>query len=153
SFSKMKQTKLIKRQISYLVVLGLVLTADGILYGGGTVTGCNEASLDAALVGGGTGTFTCDGTIIITTTKNIARDTILDGAGHTVTISGNSAVRLFSVNAAVNFSVYNLTLANGKATNGGAMYSSGTLVASNCIFSGNSVNNSASGSGGAIYNN
>jgi hypothetical protein len=123
------------------------------IHAAGTVTVCNETNFDAALSGGGTVTFTCDGTITITATKNISVDTILDVTGHTVAISGNNAVRLFTVNPVVNFAVYNLTLANGRSTNGGAIYNSGTLVLSNSTFSGNSVSNSASGLGGAIYNN
>ncbi len=149
----MNQRRLTKRSLLYVVILGLTLMVDGRIHAAGTVTVCNEANLDAALSGGGTVTFACDGTITITTTKSISANTILDAAGRTVSISGNNTVRLFTVNPAVNFSVHNLTLANGRSTNGGAIYNSGTLVVSNCIFSGNSVSNSASGLGGAIYNN
>src|SRR5207247_8455736 len=88
----------------------------------GTVTNCNETNLDAALTNGGMVTFACDGTITITATKIISVDTILDATGHTVAISGNNAVRLFTVSNAVNFSVYNLTLANVRSTNAGAIY-------------------------------
>src|SRR5437773_2576124 len=143
----------IERPLLCIAMLGLSLTVARSIYAGGTVTDCSETSLDAALSGGGTVTFACDGTITITTTKSISAATILDASGHYVTISGNNSVRLFNVNLAVNFSVYNLTLANGKSTNGGAIYNSGTLVISNSVFSGNSVSNSTSGLGGAIYNN
>ena len=149
----MNERRLIERPLLHVVILGLALMADGRIHASGTVTDCNETSLDAALSGGGTVTFACDGTITITTTKSISVDTILDATGHTVSISGNNIVRLFTVNAAVNFSVYNLTLANGSSTNGGAIYNRGTLVVSNSMFSGNSVSNSASGLGGAVYNN
>ena len=149
----MNQRRLIKRPFLHVVILSLALMADGRIHAGGTVTDCSETNLDAALSGGGTVTFACDGTITITTTKSISADTILDATGHLVSINGNSIVRLFTVNPAVNFSVYNLTLANGGSTNGGAIYNSGTLVVSNSMFSGNSVSNSTSGSGGAIYNN
>src|SRR2546427_12151367 len=109
----MNERRLIERPLLHVVILGLTLMADGRIHASGTVTACNEASLDAALSGGGTVTFACDGTITITTTKTVSLDTILDASGHSVTISGNNAVRLFIVNPAVNFSVYNLTLANG----------------------------------------
>src|SRR5438094_2739964 len=109
----------IERPLLCIAMLGLSLTVARSIYAGGTVTDCNEASLDAALSGGGTVTFACDGTITITTTKTVSLETILDASGHSVTISGNNAVRLFIVNPAVNFSVYNLTLANGRGTNGG----------------------------------
>ena len=143
----------IERPLLCIAMLGLSLTVARSIYAGGTVTDCNETSLDAALSGGGTVTFACDGTITITSTKTISADTILDASGHTVTISGNNLVRLFTVNPVVSFSVYSLTLSNGRGTNGGAIYNSGTLVVSNSVFSGNSVSNSASGLGGAIYNN
>src|SRR3989449_10495704 len=118
----------IDRPLLCIAMLGLSLTVARSIYAGGTVTDCNETSLDAALSGGGTVTFACDGTITITTTKGISADTILDATGHTVSISGNNLVRLFTVNPVVNFSVYNLTLANGRSTNGGAIYNSGTFV-------------------------
>jgi len=149
----MNPRSLIKRPVCYLTILGLTLMAVWKNHAAGTVTNCTESNLDAALSGGGLVNFACDGIITITTTKSISADTTLDATGHTVTISGNNAVRLFTVNAAVNFSVYNLTLANGTSTNGGAIYNSGTLVVSNSVFSGNSASNSANGLGGAVYNN
>ena len=63
-------------------------------FAGGVVSNCTEADLRTALAGGGTVTFACDGTITITTPKSISADTTLDATGHTVTISGNNAVRL-----------------------------------------------------------
>ncbi len=149
----MNQRRWFERPLLYVVILILSLAVARSIHAGGTVSDCNETSFDAALSGGGTVTFACDGTITITATKTISANTILDGSGHSVTISGNNAVRLFMVNPAVNFSIYNLTLANGRGTNGGAIYNSGTSVISNGVFSANSVSNSASGLGGAIYNN
>src|SRR6266704_5610170 len=149
----MKPRSWIKRPVFYFIILGLTVTAVWKTHATGTVTNCTESNLDAALSGGGLVNFACDGIITTTTTKSISADTTLDAAGHTVTISANNAVRLFTVNAAVNFSVYNLTLANGTSTNGGAIYNSGTLVVSNSMFSGNSASNSANAFGGAVYNN
>ena len=149
----MKQRSLIKRLVFHFTILGLTVMAVGKNYASGTVTNCTESNLDAALSGGGLVNFACDGIITITTTKSISADTTLDATGHTITISANNAVRLFTVNAAVNFSIYNLTLANGRSTNGGAIYNGGILVVSNSMFSGNSVSNSANALGGAVYNN
>ena len=149
----MNQRSLIERPVLYFTILGLTLLAVWSVHASGTVTNCTESNLDAALLGGGLVNFACDGIITITTTKSISADTTLDATGHTITISADNAVRLFTVNAAVNFSVYNLTMANGTSTNGGAIYNSGTLVVSNSMFSGNSVSNSANGLGGAVYNN
>ncbi len=148
----MNQRSLIKRPVFYFTILSLALIGVRKNQAAGTVTNCTEANLDAAMSGGGLVNFACDGIITITTTKNISTDTILDATGHTVAINANNAVRLFTVNAAVNFSVYNLTMANGTSTNGGAIYNSGTLVISNSTLSGNSASNSANGLGGAVYN-
>src|SRR5947209_14305751 len=123
--SVMNQRSLIKRLVFYFTVLGLTLMAVWKTPAAGTVTNCTESNLDAALTGGGLVNFACDGIITITTAKTISADTTLDATGHTITISANNGVRLFTVNAAVNFSVYNLTLANGTSTNGGAIYNSG----------------------------
>ena len=50
-------------------------------------------------------TFSCSGTITLTAEIVIAADTTIDGSGQTVTISGNNAVRVFSVNAGVTFNL------------------------------------------------
>jgi hypothetical protein len=78
-----------------------------------TVTVCNETNLRAALSGGGTVLFGCDGTIVLGKPLTIATNTILDGNGRTVTISGNNAIRVFYVNPGVQFTVRNVTIANG----------------------------------------
>jgi len=124
--------------------------------GTGTGASCTEPALDACLPGGGsfdgTVTFTCGGaaTITVTSTKTISADTTIDG-GSLVTISGGNSVGVFSVSTGVNFTVRNLTIANGnnRNGNGGGIYNGGgTATVSNSTFSGNS----AGGGGGAIYN-
>jgi hypothetical protein len=124
------------------------------------------------MAGGGTVTFGVDGVIGLTNTIVVANDTVLDATGHRVTISGSNAVSLFTVNPGVNFLLTNLTLANGLAqatlvgTNftpalGGAICSTGMVVAVQCVFSNNSAEGSSgnpiydnpnAGFGGAIYN-
>ena len=107
----------------------------------GVVSTCDEASLTTALAGGGTVTFSCSGTITLTSTKTIASNTTLDGAGQSVTISGNNAVRVFIVNPGVTFNLNNITVANGRvAGNGGGIVNSGTLNVTNSILSGNTAN-------------
>jgi len=44
----------------------------------------DEASLRAALAGGGTVTFDCDGTITLANTLVITNDTTVDASGHTI---------------------------------------------------------------------
>ena len=84
--------------VAILVLLALALPASP-AHAGGIVSICDEAHLLAALAGGGTVTFTCSGTIILTAEIVIAADTTIDGSGQTVTISGNQAVRVFTVNS------------------------------------------------------
>jgi hypothetical protein len=151
--------------------------------GTGTGASCTEAALTACLPGGGsfdgTVTFNCGGaaTIIVTSTKAIRADTTIDG-GSLITISGGNSVGVFSVDAGVNFTVQNLTIANGNSavygggianngtvtvTNstfsdnsagyaGGGIANGGTLTVTNSTFSGNSVTGSSGGGGGAIAN-
>jgi predicted outer membrane repeat protein len=120
----------------------------------GVVSACDEASLKAAISGGGTITFACNGTITLTSTITLSGNTALDGTGHTVTISGNNSVRLFTVPAGMSLSLTHLNLAggNGGSGDGGAVhagqYGTGgsTVTVSDCTFTGNR----ATGYGGAI---
>src|SRR5947208_14502102 len=79
--------------------------------GGGIVTSCTEAKLRTTLSGGGTVTFDCDGTIALTNTLIIDHDTILNGTGTDVIISGNTNVRVFQVNTGVTLTAIALTIA------------------------------------------
>lgn len=121
-----------------------------------------EAALRAALAGSAPVTFACDGTIFLTSTLSIASDTLLDGSGHQVTISGGGLVPVLSIGQNVTLTLRNLTIANGLAVgSGGGVYNGGgTLNAEQCTFSGNGAYQPAAGqnadgsaaSGGAIYN-
>jgi len=135
--------------------------------GTGAPADCTEAALDMALGcgapngsppasncnSGATVTFNCGGsaTITITSTKIISADTIIDGGG-VITISGGNNVGVFSVPTGVNFTVQNLTIANGYRASfgngylGGGIYSGGAVTVTNSTFSGNSA-----GGGGGIY--
>jgi hypothetical protein len=73
-----------------------------------------------------------------------------------VTISGSIAtnvagVRLFVVNPGVTLTLLNLTISNGRRTNGGAIFNRGKLVAVDCSFTGNRANgiNGAAGKNGS----
>ena len=105
---------------------------------GATVSTCDDVGLRTTLNSGGTVTFACDGVITLTNTLTINSDTTLDGSGHNVTISGGGALRVFIVNSGVSFKVLNLTIADGKSTNGGGIYNhGGVLTLVNCIVSNN----------------
>ena len=148
--------KNLRNRFSTLKDIAAILLALAILptagWCAGVVTNATEAALNAALVGGGTVTFACDGTITLTSTKIIGTNTVLDATGHRITISGGSSVQLFSVTNG-NLTMFNLTLANGKQTNlnlgpyvvGGGIFALQGFSAYNCTF----TNNVAQGTNGA----
>jgi hypothetical protein len=127
--------------------------ADAVV-GTGAAGSCTEAALDSALAGGGNITFNCGGaaTITVTSTKGISADTTIDGGG-VITISGGNSVGVFAVSTGVNFTVQNLTIANGNSAYfGGGIYNDGTVTVTNSTFSGNtSANPEYGGAGGGIY--
>jgi hypothetical protein len=127
----------------------------------GTVPVCTEEALRLAMSYGGLVTFDCDGAITLAETLTIASDTILDGSGHQVTISGGNTVRVFYVATNLNFKVVNLTIANGRSDSGAGIFNNGgTVTATNCHFVANlaqgaSGTNGSPGQnayGGAVYN-
>ncbi len=109
---------------------GAVTSAPALLqvFPRGIVVTNSEMSLRAAMAPGGTVTFACDGTITLASTLNIVNDTTLDGSGRQVTISGNSAVRVFSIDTNVHFTVVNLTIADGTSLGGSAILNLGGTV-------------------------
>jgi len=127
-------------------VPALLLFCRPTTHAAGIITNCTSADLSAALIGGGLVTFGCDGTIYLTNTITITNDTTFDASGRTnVIISGliggitpGAAVRVLNISTGVNFTLVNLTIANGSSTSGGAIFNNGGRVsATNCIFSGN----------------
>ena len=131
---------------SVFVVLCLLGPAPA--WAGGVVTNCTEASLRAAMAGGGTVTFACDGTITLGNMITCSSDTALDGTGHDVTISGNCTVPVFYVNPAVTLSVSNLTIADGRASQGAGILNAGGTVNLNTV----TFRLNIAPVGGAIYN-
>jgi hypothetical protein len=120
----------------------------------------SETALRAAMTGGGTVAFACDGTITLASTITNVNDTVLDGSGHQVTISGNSAVRVFSIATNVHFTVVNLTIADGTSLGGSAILNLGGTVNLNGVtFRSNTATInlpndvlSPQANGGAIFN-
>lgn len=105
-----------------LLCPGLAVAAG--VVGSGTPGSCTEAALNTALSGGGAVTFSCGGgavTIPITSTKTIsaAPATDVDGGG-LVTLDGQDAVRIFSVDYQWQLTLRNLTLRRGRAADYGA---------------------------------
>jgi hypothetical protein len=122
------------------ILVAVLSSAERPARAGGTVTSCTAANLRAAMAGGGTVTFACDGTITLSNTISNTVDTVLDGSGHEVTISGGNTCRVFCVNTNVVLSLVNLIVANGYATNGaGILNNGGTLNLSRVVFKMNSA--------------
>jgi len=133
-----------------IVIVALLSTAQA--WAGGVVANCNATELAARLFGGGPVTFSCNGTITLSSTVTISSSTTIDATGHSVTISGNNAVQVFVVDTGVSLSLNNLTIANGKSFfhGGGVINNGGFLTVTNSTFSGNAATNG--GGGGGIFN-
>jgi len=98
---------------------------------------------------GDTVAFACSGSFNLTSTLAINQDLTIDGAGHSVTISGGGTVQLLSVSSDITLSLNDLTLSDGNSSgNGGAIDNAGLMNLSLDTF----VNNTAGVSGGAINN-
>ena len=135
-----------------LAVSGVLLLLAPPARAGGVVNNCTEADLRAALAGGGTVTFACDGTIVLTNELVIAQDTVMDGSGREMILDGARTNRVLHVMAGVQFTMIGLAVTNGRAqgTNGvaplasggigqgGGLYSEGGDVALlDCVFTSN----------------
>jgi hypothetical protein len=153
-----------------LTLLGVSLTltltsvqpasAAGIV-GTGTPASCTEAALNRALAGGGNVYFNCGAsphTIPVTREKVVANNTLIDGMTNgqsLITLSGRGRNRIFSTQNGVEFTVKNLTIADGFTTDQGGGISSGfqgKLRVVDCTFSNNvSTKQGEFDGGGAIY--
>jgi CSLREA domain-containing protein len=126
-------------------------------------------------------TFSVSGTIVLgsylpgVTATATGGALTMDGAGQSITVSGNNAVSAFAVLADAALTLQNLTVANADSIGGGGgVWSNGTLTVANCIFSNNHADqgggisaiggtltvtgstfsgNSADTLGGGIFNN
>jgi hypothetical protein len=106
-------------------------------------------------------TFACDGTITLAGTISNGVPTVLDGSSHQITISGSNARTVFWVAANVNFTLTNLTIAEGSSFSGGGIFNNGGIVtlvkwrfAGNCARGTNGGDGTPgqAACGGAIYN-
>ena len=138
------------------------------------------ASLNAAVGLGGAYHLAATGTVFVTRTIVVSKNTILANTNHSITISGgdtNGSVQIFQVLPGAQLTLQGLTIANGGGTNNSAIVNSGLLILKSCTFSNNvalgapgttgsngtpgSISGATgrpgtagtSGSGGAIYNN
>jgi hypothetical protein len=131
-----------------------VISPPGPASGAGTVTTCDETSLRAALAGGGTVNFACDGRIVLSSSLGIAADTVLDATGHSIILSGGGTTRVLWVGSSANFYLKHLTVADAYVVNdnGAGLANSGNSTLLDCVFSNNVTVNLGiiPGFGGAI---
>ncbi len=89
-------------------------------------------------------------TITLQTAILIDKNIVITGpANGPLTVSGGGFVRVFNVMAGTTASLSNMTIANGSATQSGAIQNDGDLTIENCTLSGNAA---TIGDGGAIRN-
>jgi hypothetical protein len=139
-----------------------ILVTERPLRAAGVVTSCTETSLRTAMAGGGTVAFACDGTIILGSTITNSVNTVLDGAGHQITISGGNKVRVFTIDTNVTFTAANLTIANGYSDQGAGICNlGGQVILQNCTLVNHLTQGhpgepngtpGTNGIGGAVYN-
>jgi hypothetical protein len=90
---------------------------------------------------------------------NISDNVNITGLGaNKLTVSGNNAVGVFYIDSGKTVNIDGLTIANGKANEGGGIYNEGTLTVTNSTITDNSASGTGiaytdtDGLGGGIYN-
>ena len=86
-------------------------------------TVCDQAALAEAVRLGGIVTFDCDATILFPSVLTVTNQVVIDGAGRSVTLTGDGKTRLFIVTASGSLTLKNVTVANGYASSVSAMLS------------------------------
>ena len=152
----LRSSAIVKHPFRFLLGLVVLLSISIVIFtpahAAGTVTDCSSygpaaGTLQAALAGGGTVTFSCSGTIIVPEI-GISSAVTIDATGQNVHLDGNNANGVFTVNAGGSLTLIHVTVQNGNAMQGGGIrvdFGSATLT--NSIVSGSSAN-----SGGGIWN-
>jgi hypothetical protein len=139
------------RGLSLVAMIAWAFACPPAARAGGVVTACNEPGLKAAVVGGGTVTFSCSGTItVLGGTITISQNTTIDGSGHNITISGGGKIQLFVVNSERTLTLKRITVADGfnASGDGGGVLNNGTLTVTNTTFRGNQAQTGEEGPGG-----
>jgi hypothetical protein len=137
--------------VALVSVLQPMPTGAAGVVGDGTLSGCHEQALDAALAGGGAVRFACGGaaTIAVAATKQITLDTVIDGGGVTA-ISGQGRVRIFDVDSAARLELRDVAVIDGFSgfEPGGGIRNRGVVVLDRATVSGNA----SIGFGGGLAN-
>lgn len=142
------------RQFFFFLVMLISLSANAQVY---TVTNTTDAGVGSLRYGietavPGTSIYFDPGiagqTIVLGSIIVVPNSVFIYGQNNNMTISGGGTTGLFNVDGTYDFQVYNLTLSNGSASNGGVLYAAnGALVVMQDVIL---SNNLASNDGGAI---
>ncbi|HUR45101.1 MAG TPA: hypothetical protein VMZ27_04415 [Candidatus Saccharimonadales bacterium] len=150
-----------------LLGIGIAIFSTCISTDAAVIATCDEAHLREALNAGGSFSFACDSTILLGATLLVTNNVILNGSGHTITIDGSNAVRIFQVNPGASLTLLNLSLVNGKyvgtngsdglpgrsgepARGGAILIDNGILHITGCMFSNNVVLAGAGGNNSSL---
>ncbi len=123
-----------------------------------TLATLDEASLRSALAQGGLVVLGGSGTVSLTKTLEVTRDTAIDATGVSVTLSGMRKVRVFQVKEGVTLVLKHLIVRDGASDAGAGLYNAGGLVTvANCQFldncsDGTNAPTTGVAEGGAVYN-
>jgi hypothetical protein len=144
---------------TFLIFFSPEARAGGVV-GNGTAASCTEAALVNRLSGGGTVTFNCGAapvTIQLTSPKNVTANTVLDGTGQQITLSGGGTSQLFVVKVGQTFTVKNLTFRDARATTNwsvervGGSVIQGEWTANINIYNSTFLNNVYTGAGNGSF--
>ena len=153
----MNITRPFRLALALCVALGLWLLMQPLTARAETIIVTNSSddgpgSLRAAIAAanpGDTITFAGDYTIGLNSQLVVNKIVTVDGGGRSVTISGNSATRLFTIEATGVVTLSRLSLINGNVDGyGGGIHNAGAVTLLNSTLSGNQ----GAGAGGGIYN-
>jgi hypothetical protein len=151
---------LVTMMILLLAAISWVSSATPVAAATRLVTDCGDSgpnTLRGQIATAGVGDtilFNFDCTITLTSgTLKLAQDVTIDGTGHTVTVDGNNAVNVFTVNPGVTAQLGHLTIQHGNGQSGtgsglGGIVNRGTLTIATSTISGNA----AGCFGGGIFN-
>lgn len=98
-----------------LVQLAIGLLGAAAPAGGAVVTDADSEAVSSAISEGGVVRLEFSGTVRLTNTLTVAKDTTLDASGQIVILDGGNAVRHFVVTNGAALRLVNLTLVNGRA--------------------------------------
>jgi hypothetical protein len=127
-----------------------------------TVTDCSGqtgpgriGTVIGSATAGDTITFSCSGSIPISSTLTISQNLTLDGSGQSVTLDGGNSVGVLLVNSGVSFALNALTIAHGlgNGPGGGLANNGGTVSITNSTFSDNPTVGLANNGGTVTINN